>query len=273
MHRAVVEFHTLSDTDRTGADNHDLLLVGRGINLVFALVAGVIIRGLRVELSGAGIDHLVGYFDVVRIAKLAHFVLGFAADFADHLVGESKVLCAAERFNREFCLDLLFHLHDGCNLIDEPQVNGGDFVDLLRSITSAKCLGDNKQSSVFDKVQRLCEGFVGKCHDFLHAQAVDIGFQAADSLHEGALEVHANAHNLTGRLHLGAELSLGVDEFIERPARNLDNAVIHGRLETGVSLLGNSVLNLIEIKSQSDLGGHSCDRVAGSLGSECGRTA
>ena len=97
--------------------------------------------------------------------------------------------------------------------------------------------------------------------------------QGTDRLHQAALEVRADTHDLTGRLHLGSQLMARADEFIERKSRHLDNDVVKHRLETCVCFLCNGILDLIQCIAESDLRSNLCDRVSCRLGSKCGGTA
>ena len=48
--------------------------------------------------------------------------------------------------------------------------------------------------------------------------------QGTDCLHQRTLEVVADTHDLSGRLHLGRQCPLGTDELVKWQSWNLDNA-------------------------------------------------
>ena len=98
-------------------------------------------------------------------------------------------------------------------------------------------------------------------------------FQRTDRLHQCSFEVIADTHNLSGRLHLSGQCSLGTDKFIKRKSRNLYDAIIQHRLETCVSLLSYRILDLIQCITQCNLCSYLRDRITGRLGSQCRRTA
>ena len=97
--------------------------------------------------------------------------------------------------------------------------------------------------------------------------------QRTERLHERALEISADTHNLARCLHLGSQMTGCGDKFIERKTRHLHNAVVKGRLKAGIGLSCDCVLDLIQVVSQSNLGGNLGDRITGSLRRQRGRTA
>ena len=97
-------------------------------------------------------------------------------------------------------------------------------------------------------------------------------FQRTDSLHQGALKVIADTHNLAGSFHLCGQGTFGTDKFIKGQTRDLDNTVVQHRLKAGIGLAGDGIRDLIQSVTQSDLGCHLGDGITGSLGSKCGRT-
>ena len=79
---------------------------------------------------------------------------------------------------------------------------------------------------VIDYVQLIDQLVMAQSGKVVGKQAVYMLLQGTDSLHESALEVGADAHDLTGCLHLGSQGTLCADEFIERKSRHLDYAVV-----------------------------------------------
>ena len=64
MDGGIVKFHALTDTDGTGAQNDDLILV-RHHRFVLRFIGGVKIRDIAVKFHRAGIDHPVAGADVL----------------------------------------------------------------------------------------------------------------------------------------------------------------------------------------------------------------
>ena len=142
MDGAVVEFDSLSDTDGAASQHQHLLradgsvgteLAASGfLRLVFSAVYGVIIRRARLELRGAGIHHLISGCDAVFQAQIFDLPLRHSGQVADHVVRELQTLRLAQKLRRERALlQLLFHLHQNGDFIDEPLVHHGDLVDRL----------------------------------------------------------------------------------------------------------------------------------------------
>src|SRR4029077_17015009 len=70
--------------------------------------------------------------------------------------------------------------------------------------------------------------------------------ERAHRLPPGRLEGAFDRHHLPGRSHLRAEPPIAGRELVERPARNLDDAVVERRLERGERAAGYLVANLLE---------------------------
>ena len=89
-------------------------------------------------------------------------------------------------------------------------------------------------------------------------------------LAEACLEGALDGHHLARRLHLRPEPAIRVRELVERPAGNLDDAVVERGLERGACLAGDRVGDLVEAAAHGDLGGDPGDRIARRLRGEGG---
>jgi hypothetical protein len=107
----------------------------------------------------------------------------------------------------------------------------------------------------------------------LPEQILTLDLQRAQCFEKGGLEGPVDGHDLAGRLHLRADGAVGLGELVERPARDLDHAIVEGRLEGGGRFAGHLVDHFVEALADRDLGGHAGDRVARCLGRECRRSA
>ena len=58
MDRGIIEFHSLPDPDRSGAEHYDLLFIGNHRFILF-LIGRVEIRHIAFKFAGTGIDHLI----------------------------------------------------------------------------------------------------------------------------------------------------------------------------------------------------------------------
>ena len=157
--------------------------------------------------------------------------------------------------------------------MQEEGVHGGDLVDLLDGHdAAAQRLADVEQALVVRAGDALLDLRVGLGLDVRGDHALELDLAAAHGLHQRALEAVVDGHDLAGGLHLGAEGVVRIHELVKRPARELDHAVVDGRLEAGLGLFGDRVGDLVQTVADRDLGGHLGDRVAGRLGSQRGRT-
>ena len=263
---AEVELDPLPDADRAGADDEDLLPVGKRDGLVLCAVGGIVIGGLRVELGGAGIDHFIHGVNVPLVFQRAD---PFGADpgkLRDGLVEEAEFLCPVKQLLRHRLFGkALLHRDDGAELAQEPAVDLGDAVQLFHREAAAQRLGNREHAAVVHRVDALRNVVVGKAVQLFVRQVVHVLFQAADRLHQRRLEGAGDAHDLAGRLHLGAQAAARVDELVERPFRDLHHAVIEGRLKASICFPGNGVFDLVQRIAERDFGSDLRDRVAGRL--------
>ena len=94
------------------------------------------------------------------------------------------------------------------------------------------------------------------------------GFKGADGLLQCGLKGAVNGHDLACGLHLGSESAVSGGELVEGPAGYLDDAVVEGGLEGGSGLAGDGVGDFVQCLADGDLGGDSCDGIAGGLAGE-----
>ena len=94
--------------------------------------------------------------------------------------------------------------------------------------------------------------------------------QGPDRLVERRLEGPLDGHDFTGRFHLRPECPIAGRKLIEGPARNLDHAVVQGRLKRGSRLSGHRVGDLMQQAPGGNLGSHPGDWIAGRFGGQRG---
>ena len=68
--------------------------------------------------------------------------------------------------------------------VDEPDVDLGDGVDLLRSDAAAECLGHHEEPFVINVGQLLVYFVIAQLLQLGQLQRVDVLFQGADGLHQ-----------------------------------------------------------------------------------------
>ena len=266
----IVELDALSYADGTGAEDDDLLLVGRMLfeellRLVLVVVGGIEVRRLRLEFRRAGVDHLVGGIALVRDLLAAYLL--------DGLVKIAHLLCLeVELVGERLRLETALHLDQLVQLAQEPSVDLGDVVDLVDRDAALERLEDDEDAFVVDVVQLLGKLSVAVGGELVAVESVVRDLRASDRLHDRLFERRADRHDLARRLHLSTQLAAGVEELVERPLGELDDDIVDGRLKACVGVARDRVLDLVEGVAYRDLGRDLRDRIAGRLGRERGRT-
>ena len=96
--------------------------------------------------------------------------------------------------------------------------------------------------------------------------------QRRPCLEERFFEAAADGHHLTSGFHGGSKRTIRSPEFVEGPAWDLDHAIIQGWLERGCRPFScDGIGELMQMVTNSDLGGHAGDRISGGFGSEGAR--
>ena len=101
-------------------------------------------------------------------------------------------------------------------------------------------------------------------------EPVRLDLQAAHPLLQRLGEGAADRHHLAHRLHLRGEGGVGLGKLLEGEARDLDHAVVDGRLEAGGGLARDVVGYLVQGVADGELGRELGDRESGRLGGERG---
>ena len=90
-------------------------------------------------------------------------------------------------------------------------------------------------------------------------------FCTAYGFHKRFFKRASDCHNFAGCLHLRAEFSRRVNEFVKREFREFYYNVIKDRLKAGSRFLCNEVWNFIKIVAYGYERRYFCNRVAGCL--------
>ena len=266
MDGGVVELDALADADGAGAQHHDDRPAGpgEGPGLAEAVVGGVEIGRLGVELGAAGVHHLVHGVPVGR--ELA------AGEAGQGVVGVAQALAFLVLLLRQIAGEGGLIIRQMLDLGQEPEVDLGDGVDLLQADAGLDGLEHGEEPVVVHPLQALQDGGVVVGVRFA-VQGVHADLRAPDGLHQRHLEAGSDGHDLAGSLHLGAQLPAGVGELVEGPLGHFHHDVVQGRLEAGAGLAGDVVLDLVQGVAQGDLGGDLGDGIAGGLGGQGRGTA
>ena len=275
MYRAVVKLHTLTDADRPGTQHNDLALV-RHRNFILLRAEGrVIVRRCGFKFSSAGIDHLIAGHYAHALARGADFIHALAGDFGDGHIGKAHILRREHQARRQgFAAQLIFHLRDVVDFIDEPLIHFRDGVNLVhRGNAAAQGFGNHEDALVVDAVEVLLDSCIIPGGHFRHGQAVYADFQRTHSLENSAFKVAVNAHDLARGLHLRAQRLICVDELVKRPAREFYYTVVKRRLKAGLGLLRYGVGDFIKRIADGNLGRNLGNRIPRCLGGQCRGTA
>ena len=228
MHARVIEFYSLSDPDRTRSENENglFLLVHMLQSFVLFVVGGIEIRRFRVKLRGTRIHHFVD-----RIAVNGYLMSAYSLD---SFVGIA-VLFTSEIsvFVYNSALYLLLVIREILEFIEEEavytgyleySVQGYPFLDRAEDCENPQIV--HVREHRFDVLTVVAPGVEG----------VEPYLRAAYRFHYRGLEIGADTHHLSRRLHLRAESARGVYEFIERPLRELAHDIVYRRFEAGAGL-------------------------------------
>ena len=138
-------------------------------------------------------------------------------------------------------------------------------MDLVHGHARLQRLEDRKDAAVVDLVQAVGKRRGG---ERFCVQRIEPDLRAAHRLEERRLKGGCDRHDLTGRLHLRAELAGCARELVKRPLRKLDDHIVERGLKAGAGLARDVVADLVKREPERDLGGDLGDRIAGCLGGE-----
>ena len=140
---AVVELDALADAVGAAAQDGDLGPLGLP-GLVLPFVGGIEVRGVGLELGGAGVHQLVDRGDAVLPAQGGNVLLAAAPELPQLHVGEAVFLGPAQRLFELILAPALAQQlaeqrqfigegHQVLNLVQEPGVDHGEVIDLVHA--------------------------------------------------------------------------------------------------------------------------------------------
>ena len=273
MNAAVVKLNALTNTVRTSGKNHDAWLfchhVLRGIALLVRDV--VVLRGCA-KLTCAGINCFDLRANTQHFPHSADNVCLGASKVCELLIREAQLFGSKHVIGGEArksqLLDAFLGVDDACHTMQVPWINTGHIVDALNAPISAQCLSNVENTLWCWLTDQLIKVLLIKDIVAVCAQTSAILLQGAKCLLQGLLKGSAHSHSLTNRLHAGGQNAAGALELDEGKARNLDHAVVDGRLKGSRSCLGDVVGNLIQRVANREQCRHLCNGEASCLGSQ-----
>ena len=260
MHRGVVELHALADADRAGAQYDDLLLV-RQDAVVFVAVAGVEVGDVLTRVQG--VHHPEDRRNPVFLPQGVDLRFLPVPQDPDLLVPEAHhlgFLQQADVARRRLQADL--HLRDLLQGLEEQLRDHGllmDGSDVLAPAQQFRHRVERVRPEVFNVFpQFFCRHRV----ELRQLQVAHAGLKAPHTLEHALLQRAADAHDLAGRLHLGAQLVAGRGELVEGEAREFRDDVVQGRLHGRVAA---GYRDLLQRHAQGDLCRHAGNGIAAGL--------
>ena len=169
--------------------------------------------------------------------------------------------------------DAFLGIDDACHTVQVPRINTGHIVDALNAPVSAQSLSNVENTLWCWLADELIKVLLVKDIVAVCAQTSAILLQGAKCLLQGLLKGSAHSHSLTNRLHAGGQNAAGALELDEGKARNLDHAVVDGRLKGSRSCLGDVIGNFIQCIANREQCRHLCNWETSCLGSQRGRAA
>ena len=250
MATAIIEFNSLPDTVRTTAQDDYLLVLG-GRRLVFLFIRRVEIWRVALKLGSAGIHQLVNGLEAMFLAQVAN-VLGSALaavyfpGCGETGIRQSHALGFAQEIGgngfRRMLLDLLLHINDLFELVEEPGIDAGNAREFFYGVALAQGIAEIDQALGMRGDQALSKT---AWLDLLRSRLL-AGVERSDALHHCLFESASHGHGFADGFHLWTEALVSPGKFLELPFGDLDDDIVDGRLEASRSLAHNVVGNLVE---------------------------
>ena len=287
LHAAPVELHAGADAVGARTEDDDAAVVAQVADVVGrAAVRQVQVVGLRRIFGGQRVYLLHHGHDTTFLAVAAQsddgvFHLALHADGAGHLeVGEALTLGLAQQVVRQVGQELvvarpfvqfLGGAHDVHQLLQEPAIYLGQLVYLVYGVAGTEGFRDDENTFI----GRLAQGLVYVENDefLVLYKAVHALAYHTQAFLNGFLEGAADGHDLAHGLHRRTQFLVYAVKLAEVPARYLAHHVVQRGLEEGRGSLGNGVLQVEQSVAQAQLGGHKCQRIAGSFRRQSRRAA
>ena len=246
----IIEFHTLTDTDRTRTKYDDLFLIGYD-RLVLFLIGGIEIRNVAVEFGSAGIDHLIDGDNACLAAERINLKLARLPKQCDLFVREAHLFCPAKRVNVILAyFDVLLLVNNVLEFADKEHINGSCRRNSTRITSAAQklCNGvDTVVCSDLNIIKQLCFGYLIKLFVMQMAKS---DFKRADRFQETFFYGSSDTHDLARCFHLRGKRVIGIGKFIKWETRHLGYHVVKRWLE-GCGRVGNS--DLVQRHTHTDL--------------------
>ena len=267
MYCGVVEFYTLTDTDRTGTQYDDFFLVAQS-GVVYFFICGVEVGDIT---AAAGcFDHFVNREQIHFFSQIEYCNFIPAPQFCDEFIGDAHFLSNSQDF---FVANVFgqcfFVINDLLEGFQEVHCDFCCFEDFVQRYAVSDQLSD-----CIDSVVRACcdvcqHFFVSHIIEFSHVQVANADFQRAYGFQQTFFQCTADTHNFTSCFHLCGQCVCSCCEFIEGETRHFCYDVVQSGFVVCCCFAD---LDFIQAHTYSDFRCYSCDRETGCFGSQCGGT-
>ena len=223
MDGRVIELDALTDTDRAGTEYDDLLFI-RQTAVVLPGVGGVQIRDVFAGMQG--IDHAEDRYDAVLLSLFVDLDLVTVPQLRDVRIGEAHFLGCFEYIQAvDLGLEAVLHSNDLTDRFEEQRRHHRDLMQLFDRHAASHRLCDREEVVVAECLEVFEDVLCGHVIELGHVQVVHTDLERTNRLEDAFLEIAADAHDLAGRLHLGAERIGRIRELVEREARAVTRAI------------------------------------------------
>ena len=263
----VVEFYTLTDTDRAGTQNDDFFLVAQS-GIVTFFVCGVEVGD--VTAAAGCFDHFIYGEQVHFFSQVEYFYFVPAPQFCDEFIGDAHFLrCCQDFLAANVFSQNCFVIHDLLEGFQEVHCDLCCFEDFVQRYAVSDQLCDCINSVVGACCDVCQHFFVRHSIEFCHMQVANADFQRAYGFQQTFFQSAADTHNFTGCFHLCGQCVCSCCEFIEGETRHFCYNVVQSGFVVCCCF---AQLDFIQSHTDCDFCCNSRDGVAGCFGSQRGGT-
>ncbi|MNC20811.1 hypothetical protein D3C75_687750 [compost metagenome] len=146
-------------------------------------------------------------------------------------------------------------------------------MDLLQAKSAAEGFRDQEQPLIIRFCQTFTQDAFFQIFSARQAETVYTDFQGTNCFMNGLFEGTTDGHNFSSCFHLCAQLTVRMNELVERPARDFADDIVKCRLEASIGLSSNWIDDFIKCVTKRDFGSHFGNRITGCFRSQSRRAA
>ena len=216
----------------------------------------------------AGVYHAEGREQILLAAQGINLQLLPLPQLGNELIAEAHDFGFLQHLHAAYIGgELLLHGHDLADGLDEVRGDLSHGVDTVNGYLPAQQLRYGEDGVVPELLQVFQDLLGLHVGELGHVEVAHADFQRTDGLQEAFLQGSADAHDLAGGLHLGAQGVFRGGKLVEGEPGELGDYVVQAGLESGG---GVGDLDILQSHAHGDLGGDPGNGVAGGLGGQGG---